>query len=249
VIVRVGVAVSEGVDVGVNVGPPGVIVSVGVGDGVGVTVGVGVGVKVGPPGVMVAVGVGVEVGVGVIVGVGVGVKVGPPGVMVGVGVGVGPPTMKHAENSDVEPGIGCPWAERRRAPAGMGRGPRFVAVAVTAWPGDTVPVKAKSNARFPLPSVTSENPCRNVWPSPFPDGSHVALAKNSTRTEEFGVVFRVPWIVVLPPPETTDVITGKFWRSFAPVSPSPASLAVTPLLPRSIPSPPLEKIELPEIWF
>jgi hypothetical protein len=119
------VAVSEGVDVGVNVGPPGVIVRVGVGVRVAVAVreGVGVGVNVGPPGVMVCVGVKVPVAVAVSEGVGVGVNVGPPGVTVGVGVGVGPPTMKHAENSDVEPGIGSPRTDLGLNPDWMAAGP------------------------------------------------------------------------------------------------------------------------------
>ena len=43
---------------------------------------------------------------------------------------------------------------------------------------------------------------------------------------------------------TAEESTGKFWRLFAPASGSSASLAVTPSGPRSMPSPPLEKVEL-----
>ena len=50
-------------------------------------------------------------------------------------------------------------------------------------------------------------------------------------------------VVDAPPvnvPYVTDVISGKFWKSFGPVSPSPASLIVTPFSPRSMPRPLLE---------
>ena len=91
-----GVFVTVGVEDGVNVDVA-----------VGGVVGVNEGVSVGPPGVMVAVGVDVGGGVvGVGLGVKVGVNVGPPGVMVGVTVGVGvgvsvTPNAMHFENSDV----------------------------------------------------------------------------------------------------------------------------------------------------
>ncbi len=65
----------------------------------------------------------------------------------------------------------------------------------------------------------------------------------------FGVDFKLPRIVVLFPLDITDVNTGKFCRLFAPTSASVASLAVTPLSPRSIPNPSLEKMELPRIEF
>ena len=90
-----GVFVTVGVEVGVNVGPPGVTVTV--------TVEVGVGVKVGPPGVKVAVGV--EVGVRV-------------AVWVGVGVAPIPLTVRQAENSDVPlPGFVAVAVAKRRGVA------------------------------------------------------------------------------------------------------------------------------------
>lgn len=46
----------------------------------------------------------------------------------------------------------------------------------------------------------------------------------------------VPWVA--------ETITGKFWRLLAPVPGSSVSLAVTPSLSRSMPSPPLAKIRL-----
>src|SRR4029078_3186789 len=45
--------------------------------------------------------------------------------------------------------------------------------------------------------------------------------------------------------EVAAVTTGEFWRLLGPVSPSPASFAVTPSLPRSIASPVFSKIALP----
>ncbi len=66
---------------------------------------------------------------------------------------------------------------------------------------------------------------------------HGISAKNSTWKVVFGVLLRLP-VTVAPPTlsMTADAITGKFWRLFAPESRSPASFAVGPLLPRSIPS-------------
>src|SRR5207244_2235587 len=58
-----------------------------------------------------------------------------------------------------------------------------------------------------------------------------------------------PLMVVVPPVLEADEIAGKFWRLFAPVSPSPASLAVTPAVPRSIPSLVFEKIAFPRTAF
>src|SRR5712692_2694984 len=52
----------------------------------------------------------------------------------------------------------------------------------------------------------------------------------------------VTWL--LPQPEEAEVNTGKFCRLFGPASPSPASFAVTPALPKSIPRPVLSWIEL-----
>ncbi len=57
----------------------------------------------------------------------------------------------------------------------------------------------------------------------------------------------MPTIVVPAAFEFAEVSTGKFCRLLAPLSASPASLAVMPLAPRSMPRPPLTRIELPRI--
>ena len=57
----------------------------------------------------------------------------------------------------------------------------------------------------------------------------------------------VPVTVVIPSADDTSVITGKFCFAFAPESVSPSSFGVTPSKPRSMPSPPFAKIELPTI--
>jgi hypothetical protein len=205
--------------VGVNVGPPGVTVRVGV------KVGVNEAVMVGDP-----VGVGVDVGV----------NVGPPGVTVIVGVGVGPPaTTKQAENSDVVPGETIsPRGAIRRTPLVRLGGPTSVAVAVIACPGTTTVGTVTVKLPLPVPSVTTFEgvACpRNVCPSPFPEGSHAVFEKNCRKKDVLGVLFSVPWIVVNPAPGVTAVITGKFCSPLGPVSASPASFGVTPSKLRSIP--------------
>lgn len=84
---------------------------------------------------------------------------------------------------------------------------------------------------------------RNTSPSPLPDASQVALAKNSTFVLALTPTCSSPEIV-LP---ASDRRIGKFNNPFGPVSVSPLSLGVTPAVPRSIPSPALAKIEFPEI--
>ena len=65
----------------------------------------------------------------------------------------------------------------------------------------------------------------------------------------FGIDFKVPCIVVLLLDDVTPVITGKFCSWFGPVSPSTPSFAETPFIPRSIPRPLFEKMELPRMEF
>ena len=67
--------------------------------------------------------------------------------------------------------------------------------------------------------------------------------KNWSLKVVLAVLLSVPSTVMLPL-LLLEANTGKFWRLFAPVSPSPRSLSVTPPSPRSIPSPLFEKIEL-----
>ena len=87
---------------------------------------------------------------------------------------------------------------------------------------------------------------RNVLPSPLPDESQAGLAKNWTRKALFAVLLSDPRTAV-PLPLNAWVRTGKFCRRLAPVSVSQASLAETPLAPRSMPSAPFEKMALPRM--
>src|SRR6266480_2917715 len=91
---------------------------------------------------------------------------------------------------------------------------------------------------------------RKVSPSPLPDGSQAEFAKNSILNCVFGVLFKVPRIVVVVESAIAEVITGKFCGSmFGPTALSQLSFGVTPRGPRSIPMSPFEKIELPRIAF
>jgi hypothetical protein len=93
----------------------------------------------------------------VVLGVVVEVVVAPMDVVVVVG------GARHAENSDVSFVV------------------RSVAVAVSAvapmvWP------KSTTKATWPLPSVIPVVTApRNVWPSPYADGSHAVFPKTSMR--------------------------------------------------------------------
>src|SRR5207248_2186351 len=108
----------------------------------------------------------------------------------------------------------------------------------------------------PAGSVMTSSKPTNVCPSPWPLGSAVTFVKNSMRKFLLAVLLSVPAIVVVPAVVTADVSTGKFCRLLGPVSQSNCptigqggggSFCVTPSPPRSMPSPPLEKIELPSI--
>ena len=125
------------------------------------------------------------------VGVTVGVTVGPGGVSVGVRVAVGvtpPATGKHGENSDV-------------LLVGL------VAVVKIIWPGATGNTIGPSVPLHVASVVTFVNP-RNVWPSPFPEGSHAALENNSTRNVVLAVLSKVPEIVTVFEAIGAEVISG-----------------------------------------
>lgn len=109
-----------------------------------------------------------------------------------------------------------------------------VAVAVMNWPAESEVGKLKLALQLAL-VVTVIEPM-NVCPSPLPEGSQEVLAKNWMVNVVPAVLFSVPWTDVVE----AEVKTGKFCRLFAPVSASHASLAVTPLSPRSIPNPVFE---------
>jgi hypothetical protein len=118
---------------------------------------------------------------------------------------------------------------------------------MNCWPAGAGPAAAVKLA-LPLPSVVTFAKPRNVSPSPYRDGSHDVLEKNSSLKVVFGELFSVPSTVVLPPELLAEVSTGKFWRLLAPVSASPGSFGVTPPGSRSIPSR-FEWTEFPRIGF
>src|SRR5437762_1508105 len=82
-----------------------------------------------------------------------------------------------------------------------------VAVAVMDWPA--VPmgtVTLKDPSQLALVKTVVEP--RKVLPSPNPEASQEGLAKNSTRNDLLARLFKVPWILVVPTPVVTDVMTG-----------------------------------------
>ena len=83
-----------------------------------------------------------------------------------------------------------------------------VAVAVMSWPTVTAAEKAAVKLTLPPSSVVTSLKPRNVSPSPFPDGSHAALAKSSTRKAVLGELSSVPPTVMVPEPVVADVNTG-----------------------------------------
>src|SRR5262249_57358541 len=118
-----------------------------------------------------------------------------------------------------------------------------VAVAVTKRPLATATGKVVVKLTLPAPSVVTWEAPRKVCPSPKPDGSSAALAKNSRRKLVLGVLLREPPMVVEPPALSTWVSTGKFWRLLGPVSASPGSLGAGWPPPREMPRLALAKME------
>jgi len=77
-----------------------------------------------------------------------------------------------------------------------------VAVAETTAPGaNVIPVKVVLKATLPLASVETIAESRNNFPSPRPVVVlHASLEKNSSLKVVFAVLFRVPCMLVFPPP-------------------------------------------------
>ena len=136
--------------------------------------------------------------------------------------------VRQAENSDVF-----------RFGAGA------VAVAVITSPTPT-PARSIENVAS-LPTVVTEAIPRKVRPSPCPEPSQAGTEKKSRAKVVLAGLLSVPLTRVVVPKLSAWVRTGKFCWLFGPPSPSFASFAVTPLSPRSIPSPPFWSIELPRI--
>src|SRR2546430_8652785 len=125
-----------------------------------------------------------------------------------------------------------------------------VAVAVIIGPGPESFGNEKLKLAVHDASVVVLTNPRKRWPSPFPDRSQAAFAKNSIRNCVFAVLFKVPRIVVVVESAVAEVITGKFCGLiFGPTALSQLSFAVTPGGLRSIPRSELEKIELPRTAF
>ena len=118
-----------------------------------------------------------------------------------------------------------------------------IAVAVMNWPCGTAVEKVTAKLAPPLSSVVTVVEPSGVWPSPKPEGSQAVLEKNSSSNCVLGVLSSVPWMVVPLSELVAELGTGKFCKSFGPESASPGSFGVTPSGPRSIPRPPLEKME------
>ena len=122
----------------------------------------------------------------------------------------------------------------------------FESVAVAVMKPAVAPPSTVNVAAPEAFVVTLVDPI-GVCPSPFPEASHAAFEKSSIRNVALGVLLSVPTTLVVVALAVADASTGKFWRLFAPVSTSPASFGVTPLLSRSMPSEPLAVMLLPRI--
>src|SRR5436190_13144969 len=96
--------------------------------------------------------------------------------------------VTHAENSDV-----------------LFAGSVAVDV-ITLWPLGTAKLTPK--LALPKKSVATMVKPMKVWPSPLPEGSQAALAKNSTRKFVIAVLLSVPEIVAFPATTAADVMTG-----------------------------------------
>src|SRR5687768_5721778 len=140
--------------------------------------------------------------------------------------------MRGAENSDVFP-------------------PGPVAVAVTNCPAGAAGKSETLNAARPAASVVTVVVAgsNGVWPSSAAAGVAPALAKNWRVNVVLGVLSSTPDTCIVAPELTAEVSTGKFWSVLGPASASggwdAVSLGVTPSGARSMPTPALEKIELP----
>ena len=82
-----------------------------------------------------------------------------------------------------------------------------VAVAVISASSGAANVSGPK-AVLPLESVVTSAVPMNCWPSPWPEGSQISLAKNSSRKAVDGVEFSVPDTVTDPADATALVMTG-----------------------------------------
>src|SRR5262249_25955729 len=82
-----------------------------------------------------------------------------------------------------------------------------VAVAVKKLPVTEAVGKLKTKLAWPAASVVTLVKPRYFSPSPNPDGSQVVFEKNSILNCVLNALSSMPWIVVVPPADTADVIT------------------------------------------
>ena len=128
-----------------------------------------------------------------------------------------PPICSQGENSEVFP---ASVAVRRHPEVSSGEPLNAAEIGAVAHPTVTLVAPTKT---FPL-AVT---------------GAVARRRHEHLDPVRAGLVLSCPSTEIVPSEANASVITGKFWRLFSPVSPSPASFAVTPLGSRSIPSPAL----------
>jgi hypothetical protein len=139
---------------------------------------------------------------------------------------VGPGAGVHGLISEVLPSASMATADRN-SPASTGRTREAVN---SAWPSPSV--------------ITAIVPTRS-FASPYPEASHASFAKISIVAASVGVLSNVPAMVV--PPAKPSASSGKFSRSFTPVSMSPASLGVGDATPMSMAREPLSWMLLPSM--
>src|SRR5439155_25294337 len=114
-------------------------------------------------------------------------------------------------------------------------------------PDGTTTGKVTVKPALQLLSVVTVIEPMNFSPSPKPEASHKELEKSWSVKVVLGVLSKVPWTLVPALEIETEVSRGKFCKPLGPASPSQVSFGVTPSLARSMPKPPLEKIELERI--
>src|SRR5208337_5183512 len=83
-----------------------------------------------------------------------------------------------------------------------------VAVVVKNWPTRGGVDRGTEKLALPEPSVVTPVWPRYCWPSPKPEGSGAALAKNWTVKVALGVLLSAPERVVVPPDEAAAVRVG-----------------------------------------
>src|SRR5262249_52018675 len=87
-----------------------------------------------------------------------------------------------------------------------------VAAAVTIRPLAADRLREAVKLALPVASVVALTKPRNCCPSGMPPSGSGSLAKISMRNVELGDALSEPVTVVVPPLDTAEVSTGKFWK-------------------------------------